>query len=134
MGSCVIFAEIPLATVRRASLGTPLLRARSAAFDELLDYIRAHLDPLRLSDLETRSFCSRRPLQYAFRDKLNTTPVQWIREQRLARAMDQLQREGPAASIRAVALACGYRQTSQFSADFKRRFGLPPPQVKPPPG
>lgn len=30
MGSCVIFAEIPLATVRRASLGTPLFRARSA--------------------------------------------------------------------------------------------------------
>jgi AraC-like DNA-binding protein len=106
-------------------------RRSRAAFDELLDYIRAHLDqPLRLSDLEARSFYSRRALQYAFRDKLNTSPVQWIREQRLSRAMEHLQQEGPAASIQAVALACGYRQTSQFSTDFKRRFGLSPSQVK----
>jgi|688.fasta_scaffold264256_1 AraC-like DNA-binding protein len=106
-------------------------RRSRAAFNELLDYIRAHLDqPLRLSDLEARSFYSRRALQYAFRDKLNTSPVQWIREQRLSRAMEHLQQEGPAASIQAVALACGYRQTSQFSTDFKRRFGLSPSQVK----
>ena len=110
----------------------PVVDRRSrAVFDELLDYIRAHLDqPLRLSDLEARSFYSRRALQYAFRDKLNTSPVQWIREQRLSRAMEHLQQEGPAASIQAVALACGYRQTSQFSTDFKRRFGLSPSQVK----
>jgi AraC-like DNA-binding protein len=110
---------------------TPVNRRSRSAFDELLDYIRAHLDqPLRLSDLEARSFYSRRALQYAFREKLNTTPVQWIREQRLARAMEQLQEEGPAASIQAVALACGYRESSRFSFDFKRRFGLPPSQVK----
>ncbi|MFM9089939.1 MAG: hypothetical protein ACKOPT_17785, partial [Cyanobium sp.] len=96
----------------------PVDRRSGAAFDELLDYIRAHLDqPLRLSDLEARSFYSRRALQYAFRDKLNTTPLQWIREQRLSRA---------------VAQACGYRQTSRFSTDFKRCFGLTPSQAKRP--
>jgi AraC-like DNA-binding protein len=47
-----------------------------------------------------------------------------------APTMEHLQQEGPAASIQAVALACGYRQTSQFSTDFKRRFGLSPSQVK----
>ncbi|MFM7237192.1 MAG: helix-turn-helix domain-containing protein [Cyanobium sp.] len=101
------------------------------AFDELLDFIRANLDqPLRLSELETRSFYSRRSLQYAFRDKLNTTPVRWIREQRLTRAMERLESEGPALSIEALALSCGYRQLSRFSADFKRRFGLTPSQAK----
>lgn len=108
-------------------------RRSRQAFDELLDYIRANLDqPLRLSDLEARSFYSRRSLQYAFREKLHTTPLRWIREQRLSKAKKELEREGTALSIQAVALSCGYRKVSQFSADFKRRFGLTPSQVKRP--
>lgn len=111
--ACWLQPELLAAPIGQTS--PPLNGRRGSAFDELLDYIRAHLD---------------QPLQYAFRDKLNTTPVQWIREQRLARAMEQLQQEGPAASIRAVALACGYRENSRFSTDFKQRFGLTPSQVK----
>ena len=102
-------------------------RRSRQTFDELLDYIRANLDqPLRLSDLEARSLLSRRALQDAFRDKLNTPPMQWIREQRLTRAKERLEREGTALSIRAVALSCGYQQMGQFSSAFKRRFGLSP--------
>jgi AraC-like DNA-binding protein len=107
--ACWLQPELLAAPMGQTS--PPVNGRRGSAFDELLDYIRANLDqPLRLSDLEARSFYSRRALQYAFREKLSTTPVQWIREQRLARAMEQLQQEGPAASIRAVALACGYRE------------------------
>ncbi|MFN9531870.1 MAG: helix-turn-helix domain-containing protein [Cyanobacteriota bacterium] len=102
-------------------------RRSRQTIDELLDYIRANLDqPLRLSDLEARSFHSRRALQDAFWDKLNTPPMQWIREQRLTRAKERLEREGSTLSIRAVALSCGYRQMGQFSWDFKRRFDLTP--------
>lgn len=55
-----------------------------SAFDNLLDYIRAHLDqPLRLSELEARSNYSSRALQYAFRQRLGCTPKEWIRQQRL---------------------------------------------------
>lgn len=104
-------------------------RQGRTAFDDLIDYIRANLDqPLRLSDLETRSFYSRRALQYAFQEKFGLTPMQWIREQRLARAMEQLQ-GSCVTSVRAVALACGYRNPSQFSSDFRRRFGRSPSQV-----
>lgn len=102
------------------------------AFDDLIAYIRANLDqPLRLSDLEARSFYSRRALQYAFREQLGMTPRQWIREQRLARAREQLESSpARALSIRAVALACGYRTVGQFSTDFKRRFAITPSQVQ----
>ena len=104
-----------------------------SAFDALIDFIRANLDqPLRLSDLEARSNYSRRALQYAFREKLNASPKQWIREQRLALAMERLQSPGPHKSIHATALACGYRSMSQFSADFKRRYGLSPSEVRRP--
>ena len=101
-----------------------------AAFDELIDYIRANLDqPLRLSDLEARSHYSSRALQYAFRKRLGCSPKQWIREQRLEHAMQQVQQSPPKASIKAIALACGYRHMGLFSRDFRNRYGLTPSQV-----
>ena len=112
-----------------------LLRYRDPAgrrsFDDLIDYIRANLDqPLRLSDLEAQSHYSRRALQYAFRERLNSSPKQWIREQRLALALDILQRQGHQLSVKVVALRCGYLHVSQFSRDFKLRFGISPSQVR----
>ncbi|MFM7641234.1 MAG: helix-turn-helix transcriptional regulator [Cyanobium sp.] len=129
--ACLLMPDL-LAAPHPAS--SPARNRRSKqTFDELLDYICANLDqPLRLSDLETRSFYSRRALQYAFRDKLNTTPMQWIREQRLTQAKERLEQEGSALSIQAVALSCGYRQMGKFSSDFKRRFGLTPSQMRRP--
>lgn len=106
-------------------------RGGRGSFDDLIDYIRANLDqPLRLSHLEARSFYSRRALQAAFRERLNTTPRQWIREQRLDLAMQRLKTCQGQASIRAIALACGYTTMGQFSTDFKRRFGLSPSAVR----
>ncbi|MEY4354289.1 MAG: hypothetical protein RLZZ609_2530 [Cyanobacteriota bacterium] len=105
-------------------------RLGKSAFDDLIDYIRANLDqPLRLSDLEARSHYSRRALQYAFQEKLRCSPKQWIRQQRLDAAMEQLQAADQPPSIRAVALACGYRNLGLFSQDFKQKFGLSPSEV-----
>ena len=102
-------------------------RQGSSAFDDLIDHIRANLDqPLRLSDLEARSNYSRRSLQYAFQQKLGTTPMAWIRAQRLERALERLRDGGPGVTVKEVALGCGYRCASQFSADFQRRFGMSP--------
>ncbi len=114
---------------------TDLLRFRErqgrTSFDELIDFIRANLDqPLRLSDLEVRSQFSRWALQEAFRKRLNTTPMEWIREQRLQRAMEHLQRAEERLPLRELALRCGYLRLSHFSRDFKKRFGLPPSRVE----
>jgi AraC-like DNA-binding protein len=106
-------------------------RAGGSSFDELIDTIRANLDqPLRLSDLEARSHYSSRALQYAFREQLGCTPRQWIREQRLEQALAQLEQGGRGCSIRAVALACGYRHMGLFSSDSKKRFGFTPSAVR----
>jgi AraC-like DNA-binding protein len=108
-----------------------LERAGRSSFDELLDYMRANLDqPLRLSDLERRSHYSKRALQYAFRKKLGCTPHQWIRQQRLEKAMRQLEQGARGSSIQAIALACGYRHAGHFSSDFRKRFGLTPSAVR----
>ena len=121
-----------LLTAEPADLGRHREGRGSSAFDELIDYIRANLDqPLRLSDLEARSFYSRRALQYAFHEKLGTTPIAWIREQRLAKAKQQLESHAAhALSIKAVALGCGYRHMGLFCIDFKQRFGMTPSQVR----
>lgn len=101
------------------------------AFDALIDYIRQNLDqPLRLSDLEVRSHYSRRTLHYAFRKAFNSTPKQWIREQRLTAAMEILKASEGSLSVQGVALAFGYHNVSHFSADFERQFGLSPSQVR----
>jgi AraC-like DNA-binding protein len=100
-------------------------------FDELIDHIRANLDqPLRLSDLEARSQFSRWALQEAFRQRLDSAPMEWIREQRLQRAMEHLQQAGERLPLKELALRCGYLRLSHFSRDFKKRFGLPPSQVR----
>jgi len=96
-------------------------------FDELLVYIRQHLDqPLNLSALEQRSFYSRRALQYAFRDRLGCTATQWIRMQRLDLAQRLLQNPLPDLTVGHVARTCGYRSLSLFSLEFRQRFLVRP--------
>ena len=111
--------------------GTVCTRRSGAPFDALIDYIRANLhQPLRLSDLEARSHYSRRALQYAFRQRLGTTPKQWIREQRLRQAMAQLGEQEKRLKVREVALACGYRHLGHFSSDFRKLYGCSPREVR----
>jgi AraC-like DNA-binding protein len=114
-----------------ADLGRHRERRGRADFDELIDHIRANLDqPLRLSDLEARSQFSRWALQEAFRQRLDATPMEWIREQRLQRAMEHLQQAEERVPLKELALRCGYLRLSHFSRDFKKRFGVPPSQVR----
>ncbi len=102
-------------------------REGKSFFDDLLQYIRQNLDRLlRLSDLEARSHYSRRALQYAFPQKLNCSPKQWIRQQRLMQALERLRESDGFCKVEAVAQGCGYRSMNLFSADFKRHFGVFP--------
>jgi AraC-like DNA-binding protein len=106
-------------------------RDGNSSFDGLIDYIRANIDqPLRMSDLEARSHYSRRALHYAFRQRMNCTPKQFIRRERLEWAMAQLREHGRRLTVRQVALACGYRYASHFTRDFQARFGLLPSEVR----
>jgi AraC-like DNA-binding protein len=104
----------------------PLMEEEPFVHAELVDWLLAHLDqPLSLSEIEQRSRYSRRSLQYAFRERFGCGPMQWLRQQRLARAHTMLQmRQGD--SIGAVAQACGYLSQSSFSRDYRLRFGVPP--------
>jgi AraC-like DNA-binding protein len=117
--------------VKRDAQAMACISRSRDSFDALIDYIRANLDqPLRLSDLEARSHYSRRALQYAFRQRLGATPKQWIREQRLRKAVAQLGQPSPKRLVSEIALDCGYRNLGHFSSDFRRLYGCSPSEMR----
>lgn len=66
---------------------------------------------------------SQRQLQRVFRARLGSTPQAYLREERLQAAERLLH---SASSVKEVAYALGFCQQSQFSRDFKERFGRRP--------
>jgi hypothetical protein len=99
--------------------------------DRVLDYISLHLhQPLPLSVLEENSNYCRRSLHYAFQERFRCSPMQWIRQQRMALALQRLKHANPGDTVRAVATACGYRSLGRFSIDFQRAYGCKPSAVK----
>jgi len=106
------------------------LEAETFVHQDLLDWLLAHLhEPICLSDLETRSSYSRRSLQYAFKQRFGCGPMQWLRQQRLARAKTLLEQPGFHGGLAEVAHACGYFSQASFSRDFLARYGERPSRV-----
>jgi AraC-like DNA-binding protein len=104
--------------------------AWNSRLDDLVDFIRSHLHlPLTLTDLQERSHYSGRHLQNLFREHLGCTPMQFVRRQRLATAMERLQTADADTSVTRISRDCGYRFTSHFSTDFQRQFGVNPSTV-----
>ncbi|MFO8237676.1 MAG: AraC family transcriptional regulator [Prochlorococcaceae cyanobacterium] len=100
---------------------------RERIFEELLEWIRAHLHtPINLTQLEQRSGYSRRTLQLAFNQRFGCGPIQWIRQQRLEQARLDLLRPGPADTVGGIATRYGFSSPAAFSRDFNGRYGLTP--------
>jgi AraC-like DNA-binding protein len=101
-----------------------------SVLDELVSYIETHTaQPLSLTDLERRSHYTGRQLQNLFRERFDCSPMQFVKRQRLAAAMEQLQRPADDTTVTSVARGCGYHNPSSFSTDFQRRFGVCPSAV-----
>ncbi|MFO7528983.1 MAG: AraC family transcriptional regulator [Marinobacter sp.] len=80
--------------------------------------------PLTLADMA--SWVNLSPYHFArlFRASFGCAPYQYVQEQRLIRAKDLLRQRGN--KITAIALSCGFNDSSQFSRAFKSRFGVTP--------
>jgi AraC-like DNA-binding protein len=98
---------------------------------ELLDWLLTHLqEPITLSDMEERSHYSRRSLQYAFKQRFGCGPMQWLRQQRLAKAKTLLEDPLCRLNLREVSQTCGYLSQASFSRDFLAHYGKRPSQIK----
>jgi AraC family transcriptional regulator len=91
-----------------------------------IDHIVGHLDePLRLRDLARVALLSQFHFHRVFQALIGSTPAEFVQRLRLEKALGILARPRPP-SLTAIALACGFSSSSDFSRSFKRRFGVPP--------
>jgi AraC-like DNA-binding protein len=100
---------------------------RDRPFDELLQWIQAHLHtPITATELSRRSAYSRRNLQYLFQRRFGCSPMQWVKRQRLEAVHRDLQRAQPGETVAVIARRHGFLQLSSFAASFQCRYGVAP--------
>jgi AraC-like DNA-binding protein len=98
--------------------------------EPLLEWIDAHLDqPIGLTDLEAQVHWSRRTLQYTFRSACGCTPMQWLRQRRLHRAMQRLKQPQHGDSVASIGRSVGFLSAVSFSREFRRQYGCTPSSV-----
>ena len=92
-------------------------------------YMEAHLDePLTISTLSRRACLSATTFKAGFR-RLYGLPVHtWLRQRRMERAAELLR--DSSLSVLGVAQSVGYGSASQFTAAFRRQYGVTPAQYR----
>ena len=106
-----------------------LEREVARALADTRRYMEEHLDePLTISTLSRRSCLSATTFKAGFR-RLYGLPVHaWLRQRRMERAAELLR--GSSLSVLGVAQSVGYGSASQFTAAFRRQYGVTPAQYR----
>ena len=91
-----------------------------------IDHIVANLDrPIRLQALAKIAMLSPYHFHRVFQALTGETPADFSKRLRLDRALGMMSRR-PRPSLIAIALACGFASSSDFSRSFKQRYGVSP--------
>ena len=93
-----------------------------------LDFIHenSHYD-ITIRDIASAADVTPRAIQYAFREHLNTTPLEYLRRIRLERAHRELLSADPAFdTVTSIAGRCGFSHPGRFSSAYKQVFGTEP--------
>ena len=95
----------------------------------LFDFMRSKLNAaLTLNDLADAAGCSPATLIRKFRIHCKCTPMQYLIGLRLDCARDLLLDKN--LSVRETAELCGYSDPKFFSRSFRRKFGVPPSEIR----
>ena len=106
-----------------------LEREVARALADTRRYMEEHLDePLTISALSRRACLSATIFKAGFR-RLYGLPVHaWLRQRRMERAAELLR--SSSLSVLGVAQSVGYGSASQFTAAFRRQYGVTPAQYR----
>lgn len=106
----------------------PSPRLRHIALRKSLEYIGDHrTDPVTVRDLLGISGASWRTLDYAFRERFDITPKEYLKTVRLNGVHKELRKVDPSsARICDIANGWGFWHMGQFAADYRRLFGKLP--------
>ena len=103
----------------------PEAAARNAAA-----FIETHVDqPVTVTEIAAAAGVTVRDLQHAFLHYYDTTPTAYLHRVRLERAHLDLSNAGDGVTVAAVARKWGWASPAQFSAAYRRRFGVLPSQT-----
>jgi AraC-like DNA-binding protein len=92
-------------------------------------FIDEHLDaPVGVKRVAEHCGVSWRTLQKAFMDSRGVTPVAYVRNLRLDRARQALEREE--GSVAQVAARYGFGSATTFSLEYRKRFGMAPSRTR----
>jgi AraC-like DNA-binding protein len=95
-----------------------------------LEWLRDQLDgPVDCDTLAAVAGVKPRTLHAQFRRFLRTTPLGWVRKERLARAHRMLLDPDGASSVSEAALSSGLTELGRFASDYRRQFGELPSQT-----
>ncbi|NYI77586.1 AraC family transcriptional regulator [Nocardioides panzhihuensis] len=107
----------------RGSAGSPRVR-------KAMDYMLARLgEPMTVTAVAEACGTSVRSLQAGFRREVGTSPLKWLRSQRLERAHALLAGGAPGLSVTDVAFSCGFFHLGEFGTAFRTRYGVTPSAV-----
>lgn len=118
------------------SYSEALRRGRNAALaprhvKRAEDYIRTHArEALSLERIAEAVGCSVRTLGEGFHKARGTTPMNFLREVRMAGVRGDLLRDAPPGSISEIALSWGFNHLGRFAADYRRCFGESPSETR----
>lgn len=115
-----------IARASRLTTDTPPI---SFAVNQAIRYAREHFEtPITLGDLAAAANVSARRLTERFTAELQITPMEYVRDLRLARAEAMLRETSLSPSE--IAASCGFYDHAHFCRLFKRRTGLTPGQFR----
>ena len=92
-----------------------------------IDFIQAHLgDPITLTDIIAAARVPGRTLFKHFEDHHGTSPARYLRQARLDKVREVLQRAGEHESVAEIAMRLGFNHLGRFAVEYRRRFGERP--------
>jgi AraC-like DNA-binding protein len=126
----VISALVETLSESHGDDGRPDLCSRSRAFCTALDYIRGHASRSpSIEEVCRVSGVSWRTLNYAFRERLDLTPKQYLQAVQLRRVHRDLANREPGETIAEIAGRWGFWHMGQFAKDYRRQFGELPSET-----
>ena len=94
------------------------------------EYIEAHWDqPITIEELARVTSASARSLFHQFKRSRGQSPMGFVKEVRLKRARQMLQRTDLRHSVTETALACGFMNLGHFAKDYFKHFGERPSET-----
>ncbi len=103
--------------------------ADPAAIRRALKFVEADAHrPITLADIAEAARISPRGLQHAFRTHRDRTPLQQLKETRLARIHRDLQAADPSCgdTVAAIAARWGFAHAGRFSVEYRKQYGCSP--------